>query len=59
MNTEITISVEAAVEAKRLIQEYLFQGGAGFDADLLEQVLDALDEADRIVIGEEELDDDV
>lgn len=51
MITEIEITAAAAIEAKRLIQEYLFQGGNGFNDELLEQVLTALDEADRIVIG--------
>ena len=50
MQTEITITNAAAIEAKRLIEEYMFQGGSGFNVDLLEQVLDALGEADRIVI---------
>jgi len=50
MQTEITITEAAAIEAKRLIEEYMFQGGTGFSVDLLEQVMDALGEADRIVI---------
>ena len=50
MKTEITITSADAFEAIKLIQEYLYKGGTGFDGDALERVLDALGEADRIVI---------
>ena len=51
MQTEITITSADAVEAMRLIQEYLYKGGTGFDAEALERVLEALGEADRITIS--------
>lgn len=56
MNYEVTISADDAIVALRLIDEYLHQGGTGFDAAALKRVADALGSADRIVIqptGEE------
>lgn len=50
MNTEITISRKAADNLVWLIEEYLTQGGTGFDADALAEALDAICNADRIVI---------
>ena len=54
MNTEITVSNTDVFEAIKLIQEYLFKGGTGFDAEALERFLDALWEADRIIIAPHE-----
>lgn len=54
MQTEITITSADAVEGIRLIQEYLHKGGVGFDAGALERLLEALQEADRIVITPED-----
>ena len=54
MKTEITISNADAFEVIKLIQEYLFKGGTGFDAEVLERVLDVLWEADRIIIAPHE-----
>ncbi|UOF80893.1 hypothetical protein [Caudoviricetes sp.] len=50
------LSKDYAKEAARLIQEYLYKGGTGFDAEKLERVMCALLEADEIEIdnGEEE-----
>lgn len=53
MKTEIFLSEKAAIEVMKLIQGYLFKGGARFNRQLLELALEALGEADRIVIGEE------
>lgn len=39
---QMTISRDAANELASLITEYLTQGGAGFDDELLAQALDAL-----------------
>lgn len=50
MNTEIQVSAKAANAALALIHEYLAEGGAGIDADALEEMQAALAEADRIVI---------
>ena len=52
MNTEIKISRRAAEEICALIEEYLHEGGSGFDNLLLEEALTALGEADRIVVGD-------
>ena len=40
-----------ASETIKLIQEYFFKGGVGFDNDKLESMLNALIEADQIIIG--------
>lgn len=53
MHTEIEITVAAAIEAKRLLEQCLANGCNGFDPALIRQVSAALDEADRIVIGEQ------
>jgi len=53
MQEEATISNAEAVEVMRLIKEYLYQGGTGFNADKLERVLYVLEWADRIVIEPE------
>jgi len=50
MQCEATITSEDATEVIRLIEEYLCQGGTGFDDNKLTRVLDALSWADRIVI---------
>ena len=50
MTTEITISRKAADNLAWLIEEYLTQGGTGFDADALAEALDAICNADYIVI---------
>jgi hypothetical protein len=50
MKTEVTIQSADALEALKLINEYLRHGGIGFDHDALERVAEALNEADRIVI---------
>lgn len=47
---QTTISRDAANELAALITEYLTQGGAGFDDELLAQALDALCNADIITI---------
>ena len=50
MNTEVTIKSTDVLETIKLIDEYLKQGGIGFDHDALERVAEALNEADHIVI---------
>ncbi len=52
MKTEATISGHAAIETIRLIEEYLQQGGTGRDETALLEALQALEEADRIVIAD-------
>ena len=52
MKTEVTISGHAAIETIRLIEEYLQQGGTGRDENALLETLQALEEADRIVIAD-------
>lgn len=52
MKLQTRITTADAIEARRLIQEYLHKGGTGFDADALERMADALGEADRIVISD-------
>jgi hypothetical protein len=47
---EATISRAAANELAGLISEYLTQGGAGFDDELLAEALEALCNADVITI---------
>jgi hypothetical protein len=47
---EAKVTTSEAVEVIRLIYEYLNKGGTGFDAEKLENFLDAILEADRIVI---------
>lgn len=44
------ISNEQAIEAIKLIQEYLHKGGTGFDTDKLDAVLEAFLHADQINI---------
>lgn len=51
MQTEIQVSAKAADAAAALIHEYLAKGGEGIDHDALAEMLDALSEADRIVIA--------
>jgi hypothetical protein len=60
MKEEFSITREEAGEVIRLINEYLFNGGTGFDDDRLERVAEALSWADRIriVAKEEDLDDE-
>jgi hypothetical protein len=50
MKTEVTIQNKDALEALKLINEYLLQGGIGFDHDALERFAEALSEADSFVI---------
>jgi hypothetical protein len=52
---QITLDFATVNETIGLIQEYLHQGGTGFDADRLAEMLDTLISADliRIVGGEE------
>lgn len=52
MNVEALITSEEANEVAYLIQEYLNKGGTGFCEASLLNVFDALQEADRIVIIE-------
>ena len=52
MKSETTISLLAAIEVIKLIEEYLTQGGTGFDAELLTEALEGLRWGDRIVIEE-------
>jgi hypothetical protein len=58
MPTEMTVSEEAARATAALIHDYLSKGGTGLDADALTDMMDALIEADRIVIADEEEDDE-
>ena len=60
MKEEYSITREEAGEVILLINEYLTQGGTGFDDDRLERVAEALGWADRIriVASEEDLDDE-
>lgn len=51
MQTEMTVSADAARATLALIHEYLAKGGAGHDASALEEMQAALGEADRIVIA--------
>jgi hypothetical protein len=53
MKEEWTISHDTAAEVARLINEYLFQGGSGFDDEKLADAREALMWADRIVIESE------
>ena len=55
MKEEWAISSEAAAEVIALINEYLTQGGSGFDREKLEIACEALAWADRIrIISKEE-----
>ena len=55
MKEEWAISSEAAAEVIALINEYLTQGGSGFDREKLEIACEALAWADRIrIINKEE-----
>ncbi len=54
MTTEITIRREAANNMAWLIHEYLTQGGTGFDEAALAEAFNAICNADRIVIQEED-----
>jgi hypothetical protein len=60
MKEEWAITSKDALEAIKLINEYLTQGGTGFDDDALGRVAEALAWADRvrIVKSEEELDEE-
>jgi UDP-N-acetylmuramyl tripeptide synthase len=53
MQIEVTITDDDAKEAMKLIQEYLYKGGEGLNYEALERVLQALGEADRIIIQQE------
>ena len=58
MKEEIAITHDVAAEVARLINEYLFQGGAGFDNEKLAEAREALMWADRIRIIKTETDYD-
>lgn len=58
MKEEIAITHDVAAEVARLINEYLFQGGAGFDNEKLAEAREALMWADRIRIIKTEADYD-
>ena len=47
---QMNLSRDAANELAALITEYLTQGGAGFDDELLSEALDVLCNADTITI---------
>jgi len=49
-NTPIKLNPEDAYAGVLLIQEYLFQGGAGHNAWALERLMQALKEAKIIII---------
>jgi hypothetical protein len=53
MQTELTLSSSDALEAMKLISEYLRKGGTGFDDEALARVYDALIQADKIIISNE------
>ena len=50
IQTEITVSQSAAAAAYGLLFEYLTQGGTGHDDAGIAEFMDALGDADRIVI---------
>ncbi len=52
MNTEMTVSYEAACHAFEVLREYLWEGGHIRDVDTakVQEFFHALGEADRIVI---------
>jgi hypothetical protein len=52
MKIEMTISEAAACATMALIHEYLADGGSGVDAEALSEMMDALGNADRIVIAD-------
>jgi hypothetical protein len=52
MTNTIAISDDVAIATINLINEYLFKGGQGHDADLLERMRDALQEADLITLSD-------
>ena len=54
MKTEITVSQAAAAAAYGLLFEYIKEGGEGHDEEGIFEFMDALGEADRIVILEED-----
>ena len=54
MKTEITVSQAAAAAAYDLLFEYIKEGGTGHDEEGILEFMDALGEADRIVILEED-----
>ena len=58
MKEEYAITSKDALEAINLINEYLLEGGTGFDNDALERVVEALAWADRIRIIKSEEDYD-
>lgn len=58
MKEEISITHDEATEVARLINEYLFQGGNGFEHERLANVREALMWADRIRIIKTEADYD-
>lgn len=53
MKEEYAITSKDAYETIKLINEYLMQGGTGFDDEALERVAEALSWANRIVIESE------
>jgi len=53
MQIEVTVSQAAAAAAYGLLFEYIKQGGSGHDEDGILEFMDALGEADRIVISGE------
>ena len=52
MDTEITVSYEAAVAAMEVLREFVWEGGKlkGVKMEDVEEFLSAVEEADRIVI---------
>jgi hypothetical protein len=58
MKEDWAISHDTAAEVARLINEYLFQGGSGFDDEKLADAREALMWADRIRIIKTEEDYD-
>jgi protein tyrosine phosphatase (PTP) superfamily phosphohydrolase (DUF442 family) len=53
MQIEVTVSQAAAAATYGLLFEYIKQGGTGHDEDAIMEFMDALAEADRIVISGE------
>lgn len=51
---EITISRAAVDEAMGLISEYITQGGAGFNDELLSDVFWAFCNADTVIVRDDE-----
>jgi len=53
MQIEVTVSQAAATAADGLLFEYIKEGGTGHDEDAIMEFMDALADADRIVISGE------